>query len=154
MCAAPLAAQIGKHKRRVQELEGLRELTFACTEESEFVEVPVNRFVKVAWFSSLVLYWCPGATGAVDIIEGTVETRVVTKTRPLVGPYMYAVGGVDGEGNELSSVERYDEGKDEWEAVASMGRRRAFVGVASDPSTSSTSSSSHSAPSALSLDLD
>ena len=106
VCAAPLAVQIGKHKRRVQELEGLRELTFACTEESECVESPVNRFVKVAWFSSLVLYWCPGGTGTVDIIEGTVETRVVTKTRRVVGPYMYAVGGSAGFGNCLSSVER------------------------------------------------
>ena len=46
---------------------------------------------------------------------------------------MQAHGGIDdGHGyNLLSSVERYDEEKDEWEVVADMGSARGFVGVAS-----------------------
>ena len=42
----------------------------------------------------------------------------------------YAVGGYADGDNLLSSVERYDEEKDEWEVVADMGIERFCVGVA------------------------
>ena len=41
---------------------------------------------------------------------------------------LYAVGGIVGSAY-LSSVERYDEGKDQWEMVASMNSERFVVGV-------------------------
>ena len=43
---------------------------------------------------------------------------------------LYAVGGCDDGDNDLSSVERYDEEKDEWEAVADMSTARYCAGVA------------------------
>jgi hypothetical protein len=42
---------------------------------------------------------------------------------------LYAVGGSDEYGNPLSSVERYDEAKEQWEVIASMGSARYGVGV-------------------------
>jgi len=41
---------------------------------------------------------------------------------------LYAVGGWD-NGVQLSSVERYDEDKDQWEMVESMNSKRKGVGV-------------------------
>ena len=47
----------------------------------------------------------------------------------VLGGRLYAVGG-SGAGNRmLSCVERYDEEKNEWEAVADMGSVRCGVGV-------------------------
>ena len=46
-----------------------------------------------------------------------------------MGGRLYVVGGF-AVGNASSSVERYDEEKDQWEAVADMGTARSFVGVA------------------------
>jgi N-acetylneuraminic acid mutarotase len=129
MCVAPLAAQIGKYKRRVRELQELRLVTFNYTEKKEFVEIPVNRFVKVAWFDTLVMYWCPDVTQTVPRCEVTVEMSVLTKSRQLIRPYMYAVGGEDTEGCSLPSVECYDEEKDQWKAVANMSIARYSVGV-------------------------
>ena len=37
--------------------------------------------------------------------------------------------GEDADGNVLASVERYDEAKNEWEAVADMGTARKGVAV-------------------------
>jgi hypothetical protein len=54
------------------------------------------------------MYWCPDVTQTVPIIETTVETSVLSKTRQLDGPYMYAVGGLDASYTVVSSVERYD----------------------------------------------
>ena len=42
---------------------------------------------------------------------------------------LYAVGGDDGAGNHVSSVERYAEEKDEWEAVAGMSTAREHAGA-------------------------
>ena len=42
---------------------------------------------------------------------------------------LYAVGGEDGS-SKLSSVERYDPATNKWEAVAPMGSRRKYLGVA------------------------
>jgi len=42
---------------------------------------------------------------------------------------LYAVGGYDDGENVLSSVERYDEEKDEWEAVADMSTARYDAGA-------------------------
>ena len=39
------------------------------------------------------------------------------------------MGGTDDRGEPLTSVERYDEGEDKWEAVASMSSERVFFGV-------------------------
>ena len=49
----------------------------------------------------------------------------------VLGGRMYAVGGKDTAGNYLASVERYDEAKNEWEAVVDMGTAHSFAGVAS-----------------------
>ena len=46
----------------------------------------------------------------------------------VLGGRLYAVGGWDGS-KHLLSVERYDEGKDEWQVVASMGSKRSSLGV-------------------------
>ena len=51
----------------------------------------------------------------------------------VLGGRLYAVGGYDCP-NRLSSVERYDEEKDEWEAVADMGTARCAVGVVASSS--------------------
>ena len=51
----------------------------------------------------------------------------------VLGGRLYAVGGFAG-GNVLSSVERYDEEKDEWEAVADMSTGRSAVSVAASSS--------------------
>ena len=48
----------------------------------------------------------------------------------VLGGRLYAVGGRDDGYKLLSSVERYDEEKDEWEAVADMSTARFRVGVA------------------------
>ena len=48
----------------------------------------------------------------------------------VLGGRLYAVGGSDDGCKRLSSVERYDEEKDELEAVADMGIERFCVGVA------------------------
>ena len=40
-----------------------------------------------------------------------------------------AVGGVDNADNYLSSVERYDEEKNEWEAVADLNTARCGAGA-------------------------
>ena len=50
--------------------------------------------------------------------------------RMCVGGRLYAVGGSDDGDNKLFSVERYDEEKDKWGAVADMGFGRFCVGVA------------------------
>jgi len=42
---------------------------------------------------------------------------------------LYAVGGLDNNGNSLSSVERYDDMTDTWTAVASMNTARSGLGV-------------------------
>jgi hypothetical protein len=47
-----------------------------------------------------------------------------------LGGDIYAIGGVDAGFNPLDTVERYDPGRDAWEAVAPMGARRANPGVA------------------------
>ena len=51
------------------------------------------------------------------------------RTKSLLRPYLYAVGGWDNDDNCLSSVERYDEEKDEWEAVADMSTARFGAGA-------------------------
>ena len=58
------------------------------------------------------------------VCGGAVERRSVKRTKSLLRPYLYAVGGFAGVGNGLSSVERYDEEKDEWKAVADMSTAR------------------------------
>ena len=50
------------------------------------------------------------------------------KTRPMAKGHVYAVGGWDGD-RHVPSVERYDEEKNEWEAVASMGTGRSGLGA-------------------------
>ena len=47
----------------------------------------------------------------------------------VLGGRLYAVGGVGADDINLSCVERYDEEKNEWEAVADMGTARWGVGV-------------------------
>jgi len=42
--------------------------------------------------------------------------------------YIYAVGGYDGS-SQLSSVERYDVGSDQWTTVTSMNCPRSALGV-------------------------
>ena len=59
---------------------------------------------------------------------------------------LYAVGGWDGS-NRLLSVERYDEGKNQWELVGNMSSVRSVLGVAVIPPMSSASSSSSSSSS-------
>ena len=94
------------------------------------VELPAGQFVRAEELSSsLVMYWHPPVEGGVLACRGAVERRSVKRTKSLLRPYLYAVGGHDG-GRSLSSVERYDEEKDEWEAVADMGSARNYVGAA------------------------
>ena len=97
------------------------------------VELPAGQFVRAEELSSsLVMYWHPPVEGGVLVCRGAVERRSVRRTKSLLRPYLYAVGGLAGIGNiySLSSVERYDEEKDEWEAVADMSTARFRVGVA------------------------
>ena len=47
----------------------------------------------------------------------------------VLGGRLYAVGGWGDGANRLSSVERYDEEKDEWEAVADMSTARFGAGA-------------------------
>ena len=95
------------------------------------VELPAGQFVRAEELSSsLVMYWHPPVEGGVLACRGAVERRSVRRTKSLLRPYLYAVGGRGGGSRSLSSVERYDEEKDEWEAVADMGTARFCVGVA------------------------
>jgi hypothetical protein len=102
---------------------------FQCTEVKETLELPSGQWFKIKWWRDPVMFVNPGASEpAVAVLEPTVETAVVAKTRPVGQGTMFAVGGLDGSSN-LSSVERYDEGKDEWRVVASMGSKRRGAGV-------------------------
>ena len=93
------------------------------------VELPAGQFVRAEELSSsLVMYWHPPVEGGVLVCRGAVERRSVRRTKSLLRPYLYAVGGSYG-GNFLSSVERYDEEKDEWEAVADMSTARYGAGA-------------------------
>ena len=95
------------------------------------VELPAGQFVRAEELSSsLVMYWHPPVEGGVLVCRGAVERRSVRRTKSLLRPYLYAVGGCAGVGIDLSSVERYNEEKDEWEAVADMSTARFRVGVA------------------------
>ena len=62
-----------------------------------------------------MMYWHPPVEGGVLVCRGAVERRSVRRTKSLLRPYLYAVGGSVGGvfDNVLSSVERYDEEKDE-----------------------------------------
>ena len=94
------------------------------------VELPAGQFVRAEELSSsLVMYWHPPVEGGVLVCRGAVERRSVRRTKSLLRPYLYAVGGVDDGDNELSSVERYDEEKEEWEAVADMSTARCGAGA-------------------------
>ena len=95
------------------------------------VELPAGQFVRAEELSSsLVMYWHPPVEGGVLVCRGAVERRSVRRTKSLLRPYLYAVGGSAGVvGNNLSSVERYDEEKDEWEAVADMSTARSGAGA-------------------------
>ena len=129
-CAGPLAAQIGQHKKKIRELEALRSVTFSCTEEKTVVELPAGQFVRAEELSSsLVMYWHPPVEGGVLACRGAVERRSVKRTKSLLRPYLYAVGGWNDDDDRLSSVERYDEEKDEWEAVADMSTARFGAGA-------------------------
>ena len=104
-------------------------MTFSCIEQKETVELPAGHFVRAeALSSSPVMYWHPPVEGTVPVSRMDVERRSVKKTRPMAKGHVYAVGGYDGH-RSVSSVERYDEEKNEWEAVADMGNVRGFVGV-------------------------
>ena len=94
------------------------------------VELPAGQFVRAEELSSsLVMYWHPPVEGGVLACKGAVERRSVRRTKSLLRPYLYAVGGLDDGDNRLSSVERYDEEKDEWEAVADMSTARFGAGA-------------------------
>ena len=43
---------------------------------------------------------------------------------------LYAVGGSEGNGNHLSSVERFDPEAGHWEEVSGMKSERGFLGAA------------------------
>ena len=125
----PIAAQIGQHKRKIKGLESLQHVTFSCIEQKETVELPAGHFVRAEELSSSpVMYWHPPVEGTVPVSRMDVERRSVKKTRPMAKGHVYAVGGLNGN-RDLSSVERYDEEKNEWEAVASMGTRRQGLGA-------------------------
>ena len=93
------------------------------------MELPAGHFVRAEELSSSpVMYWHPPVEGTVPVSRMDVERRSVKKTRPMAKGHVYAVGGWFG-GRYLSSVERYDEEKNEWEAVASMGTERSGLGA-------------------------
>jgi hypothetical protein len=118
-----LAAQISTHSRRVGQLQARRQCRFECTETTETLELPVARWVKIAWRDDPVMFVHPAGNEPVPVLKAVVETAVVRKTRTLSGGAMLAVGGFD-DGGVLSSVERYDEAKEQWEVIASMGSER------------------------------
>jgi hypothetical protein len=119
-----VAAQIGTHKRRVKELQRRRHYQYQCEELRQTVTLTNGVWVKLPWCDDRVMYVHPGAQ-PVCVLEPVEETSIVTKTRPVSNGKMFAIGGGGGaEDNRLSSVERYDEEKDQWEAVASMGIER------------------------------
>ena len=94
------------------------------------VELPAGQFVRAEELSSsLVMYWHPPVEGGVLACRGAVERRSVRRTKSLLRPYLYAVGGYNVRNRRLSSVERYDEEKDEWEAVADMSTARVQAGA-------------------------
>ena len=133
---APLGAQVGVHSKRVRELQARRVVRFQCTEVKETLELPSGQWFKLKLWRDPVMFVHPGASepNLVVVLEPTVETAVVTKTRPVGGGTMFAVGGLgdgcsDLSSGSLSSAERYDEGKGEWQVVASMGSKREGVGV-------------------------
>ena len=93
------------------------------------MELPAGHFVRAEELrSSPVMYWHPPVEGTVPVSRMDVERRSVKKTRPMAKAHVYAVGGWDGD-RHIPSVERYDEEKNEWEAVASMGTRRSGLGA-------------------------
>lgn len=93
------------------------------------MELPAGHFVRAEELSSSpVMYWHPPVEGTVPVSRMDVERRSVKKTRPMVKGHVYAVGGWD-DHRHVSSVERYDEEKNEWEAVASMGTERYGLGA-------------------------
>ena len=59
-------------------------------------------------------------------------TEVPTRapTNETLGSFLYAVGGIDGSGRSLRSVERYSASTNAWETVTSMSSSRIFPGVA------------------------
>jgi hypothetical protein len=77
-----LAAQISTHTRRVRQLQARRVCRFECTETTETLELPVARWVKIAWCDEPVMFVHP-AVGAgsepVPVLEAVVETAVVTR---------------------------------------------------------------------------
>ena len=126
----PLAAQVGVHAKRVRALQSRPNITFQCTEVKERLVLPEGQWSKLPWWPEPVMYVNPGANGPVVVVlEPTVETATVTKTRPVGGGTMVAVGGLDNNYQFLSSAERYDEAKDEWELVSSMSSKRSGLGV-------------------------
>jgi Kelch motif len=45
------------------------------------------------------------------------------------GPYLYAVGGLSGEGNSLTTIERYDPKSNRWQTVSPMHESRVAAGI-------------------------
>jgi hypothetical protein len=90
---APLAAQIGQHKKRVAELKTRQyvEFKFEETREVEDVVLPVGRFVDVqGWFGQPVMYWYMPESVPVILPLRTTETTTTTKMRML--DKIYALG--------------------------------------------------------------
>ncbi len=125
--------------REIKNLEkGLVEVKFKEFSVVSSVEVPAGSATKLEWFEEPVL-WCPtmakevekqekDCTKMIDISKDYVAEQD-RETFILGDGKLYAVGGHDGS-SYLSSVERYDSKTNKWEAVASMGTQRGYLGVA------------------------
>jgi hypothetical protein len=122
-----LGGQISTHKRRVRALQAQQNCQYQCTEARKTVNLPNGVWVKLLYCEDPVMYVHPADT--VPTLEAVEETVIVTKTRPMSNGTLYAIGGQD-DSSDLSSVqERYDEGKTQWETVASMNSARSGFGV-------------------------
>ncbi len=109
-------AQFQAAKRRaVQELQNQPGITYKKTVER--LELQEGELVKIPWWPEPVMYLNPDSKKPKKI-KPTTTTLSETVSSP--GPLLVVIGGTSGN-TLLSSVEQYDETKDEWEDFPAAG---------------------------------